>query len=65
MADPITLRDGDDALATVHPELGGWLVRYAKRLPGRGLVTRSIAPTKSLRATRTACGPPTRRCSHM
>ena len=38
MADPITLRDGDDALATVHPELGGWLVRYAKRLPGRGLV---------------------------
>ena len=38
MTTPITLREGNDALATVYPELGGWLVRYAKRLPGHGLV---------------------------
>lgn len=38
MATLITLREGNDALATVYPELGGWLVRYAKRLPGHGLV---------------------------
>lgn len=38
MATALTLRDRDHALATVYPELGGWLVRYAKNVPGHGLV---------------------------
>jgi galactose mutarotase-like enzyme len=38
MATPLTLLDGDRAQATVYPELGGWLVRYAKHLPRHGWV---------------------------
>lgn len=38
MTDPITLRDGDHALAVVHPQLGGWLTRYARQVRGAGWV---------------------------
>lgn len=38
MATPVELRDGDTALAVIYPELGGWLTRYARRLPSRGWV---------------------------
>lgn len=38
MSAPIVLRDGDVALAEIHPELGGWLTRYARNLPGPGWV---------------------------
>jgi galactose mutarotase-like enzyme len=38
MATPVELRDGDRALAVVHPELGGWLTRYARQVSGHGLV---------------------------
>lgn len=38
MTEPITLRDGDKALAVIHPKLGGWLVRYARQVEGRGWV---------------------------
>ena len=44
MSGPITLREGDDAIATIYPELGGWLVRYARRIPGRGWVEVLHAP---------------------
>ncbi len=38
MSEPIVLRDGDVAMAEIHPELGGWLTRYARNLPGVGWV---------------------------
>lgn len=38
MPKAIELRDGDSALAVVYPELGGWLTRYARNLPGKGWV---------------------------
>ena len=38
MSNPITLRDGDSAIAVVHPDLGGWLVRYARTVPDKGWV---------------------------
>ncbi len=38
MGDFIELRDGQDALAIVYPQLGAWLTRYARRLPGKGWV---------------------------
>lgn len=38
MAIPVELRDGDRARAVVYPELGGWLTRYARNLPGHGWV---------------------------
>jgi galactose mutarotase-like enzyme len=44
MSGSITLREGDDAIATLYPELGGWLVRYARRVPGRGWVEVLHAP---------------------
>jgi galactose mutarotase-like enzyme len=37
MANPITLRTAD-AIAVIHPDLGAWLVRYARKLPNRGWV---------------------------
>lgn len=38
MATPVELHDGDRARATVYPELGGWLTRYSRQLPGLGWV---------------------------
>ncbi|MBN8249216.1 MAG: hypothetical protein J0L84_17445 [Verrucomicrobia bacterium] len=38
MSEAVELRDGEDALAVVHPDLGAWLTRYARQLPGRGWV---------------------------
>jgi len=38
VTDAVELRDGDEALAVVHPALGAWLVRYARQMPGRGWV---------------------------
>ncbi len=38
MANAVELRDGDRAVAEVWPELGGWLTRYARRVPGHGWV---------------------------
>lgn len=38
MASPLELRDGDRALAVIHPELGGWLTRYARRTDRHGWV---------------------------
>lgn len=38
MATSLELRDGNQARAVVHPELGGWLTRYARHLPGHGWV---------------------------
>lgn len=38
MSNAVELRDGDRALAVVWPELGGWLTRYARQLPGHGWV---------------------------
>ena len=34
----VELRDVTGALAVLRPDLGGWLLRYARPLPGRGLV---------------------------
>jgi galactose mutarotase-like enzyme len=34
----ITLTAGDGSTALVAPQLGGWLLRYARPLPGHGLV---------------------------
>ncbi|HTG45240.1 MAG TPA: hypothetical protein VK633_11985, partial [Verrucomicrobiae bacterium] len=34
----ITLREGSEAKALIAPELGGWLLRYMRHLPGRGYV---------------------------
>src|SRR5688500_18879529 len=34
----ITLRDGSDAKAVIAPELGAWLLRYSRHLPGLGYV---------------------------
>jgi len=34
----ITLRDGSEAKAVVAPELGGWLLRYARHFPKLGYV---------------------------
>ncbi|MGV3774258.1 MAG: hypothetical protein ACO1QB_15255 [Verrucomicrobiales bacterium] len=34
----ITLQEGGDAKAVVAPELGGWLLRYMRHLPGLGYV---------------------------
>lgn len=34
----ITLTDSDGATAVVAPELGGWLLRYARKTPKHGLV---------------------------
>jgi galactose mutarotase-like enzyme len=34
----ITLRAGADAKAVIAPELGGWLLRYMRHLPGHGFV---------------------------
>ena len=34
----VELRDTTGALAVLRPDLGGWLLRYARPLPGRGLV---------------------------
>jgi len=38
MPNPVELREGDTARAVVYPELGGWLTRYARRLPAAGWV---------------------------
>ncbi|MEN9732674.1 MAG: hypothetical protein RLZ45_669 [Verrucomicrobiota bacterium] len=38
MSEPIVLREADVAMAEIHPELGGWLTRYARNLPGVGWV---------------------------
>ncbi len=34
----VELRDATGALAVLRPDLGGWLLRYARPLPGRGLI---------------------------
>lgn len=34
----VELRDATGSLAWIRPDLGGWLLRYARMLPGRGLV---------------------------
>jgi galactose mutarotase-like enzyme len=34
----ITLQEGAEAKAVVAPELGGWLLRYMRHVPGRGYV---------------------------
>lgn len=34
----VTLSEADGALAMIAPELGGWLLRYARPVRGRGLV---------------------------
>jgi len=34
----LTLQDADGSLAVIAPELGGWLLRYARPLDGHGLV---------------------------
>ncbi|MBI3417342.1 MAG: hypothetical protein HY043_18780 [Verrucomicrobia bacterium] len=34
----ITLTDSDGTAAVIAPELGGWLLRYARRVPKHGLV---------------------------
>src|ERR1041385_3021976 len=34
----ITLREGSEAKAVIAPELGGWLLRYARHFPGLGYV---------------------------
>lgn len=38
MATPVTLSDGDRAVAVIYPELGGWLVRFKRNLPNHGWV---------------------------
>jgi galactose mutarotase-like enzyme len=38
MATPVTLKDGEQGLAVIYPELGGWLFRYARNLPRKGWV---------------------------
>ncbi|MFZ9853509.1 MAG: hypothetical protein ACO3I0_00220 [Limisphaerales bacterium] len=38
MSEPMVLREGDVAMVEIHPELGGWLTRYARNLPGVGWV---------------------------
>jgi len=35
---PVTLSDDSQTKAVIAPELGGWLLRYARHLPGRGYV---------------------------
>lgn len=34
----VTLREGNLATAVIAPELGGWLLRYSRQLPGHGSV---------------------------
>src|SRR5262245_45926592 len=34
----ITLTDGEGATAVIAPELGGWLLRYARKTPKHGFV---------------------------
>ncbi|MBM3878341.1 MAG: hypothetical protein FJ387_01260 [Verrucomicrobia bacterium] len=34
----VTLQEGDEAQAWIAPGLGGWLLRYRRRLPGQGWV---------------------------
>ncbi|MBI2949407.1 MAG: hypothetical protein HYY23_17340 [Verrucomicrobia bacterium] len=34
----VTLSDTDGSLAAIAPQLGGWLLRYARPMPGHGLV---------------------------
>lgn len=34
----VELRDETGALAWIRPDLGGWLLRYARPIPGRGLI---------------------------
>lgn len=34
----VTLNDADGSLASIAPQLGGWLLRYARPMPGHGLV---------------------------
>ena len=34
----VTLQDADGTIALVAPELGGWLLRYARPMPNHGLV---------------------------
>ncbi len=38
MADAIELQENDSARAVVYPGLGGWLTRYARRLPSIGWI---------------------------
>jgi galactose mutarotase-like enzyme len=38
MSERIELRDTTGAVATVIPELGGWLLKYGRNIPGQGLV---------------------------
>ncbi|MBI4657878.1 MAG: hypothetical protein HY735_03345 [Verrucomicrobia bacterium] len=35
---PVTLTDADGSLAVIAPQLGGWLLRYARPVAGHGLV---------------------------
>lgn len=38
MSKAIELREGDQALAVIHPELGGWLTRYARNMGTAGWI---------------------------
>ncbi len=38
MSNPVVIRDGDQACASVYPELGDWVVRYARNVPLLGSI---------------------------